>query len=72
MKDMLDKIVQIEKRYVELGQTLSDPNVIADYNKFRDLSKQRMNLCIALKCFSDTVWQVHFIIILQNYFFPYR
>ena len=30
---MLDKIIQIEKKYVELGQTLSDPNVIADYNK---------------------------------------
>ena len=44
MKDMLDKIVQIEKRYVELGQTLSDPNVIADYNKFRDLSKQRKSM----------------------------
>ena len=44
MKDMLDKIVQIEKRYVELGETLSDPNVIADYNKFRDLSKQRKSM----------------------------
>ena len=44
MKDMLDKIVQIEKKYVELGQTLSDPNVIADYNKFRDLSKQRKSM----------------------------
>lgn len=44
MKDMLDKIVQIEKKYVELGQTLSDPDVIADYNKFRDLSKQRKSM----------------------------
>ena len=35
MKDMLDKIIQIEKKYVELGETLSDPNVIADYNKFQ-------------------------------------
>ena len=41
MKDMLDKIIQIEKRYNELGETLSDPAVIQDYNKFRDLSKQR-------------------------------
>ena len=41
---MLDKIVQIEKKYVELGETLSDPNVIADYNKFRDLSKQRKSM----------------------------
>lgn len=44
MKDMLDKILQIEKNYVELGETLSDPNVIQDYNKFRDLSKQRKSM----------------------------
>ncbi len=41
MKDMLDKIKKIEEKYKELGITLSDPDVIADYNKFRDLSKQR-------------------------------
>ena len=41
MKDMLDKIKKIEEKYKELGVTLSDPDVIADYNKFRDLSKQR-------------------------------
>ena len=44
MKDMLDKILQIEKKYIELGQTLSDPAVIQDYNKFRDLSKQRKSM----------------------------
>lgn len=41
MKDMLDKILQIEEKYQELGQILSDPAVIQDYKKFRDLSKQR-------------------------------
>lgn len=41
MKDMIDKIKKIEEKYKELGVTLSDSNVIADYNKFRDLSKQR-------------------------------
>ena len=41
MKDMLDKILQIEEKYTELGKILSDPEVIADYEKFRDLSKQR-------------------------------
>lgn len=41
MKDMLDKILQIEKKYMELGEILSKPEVIQDYNKFRDLSKQR-------------------------------
>ena len=44
MKDMLDKILQIEQRYKELGETLSDPAVIQDYNKFRDLSKQRKSM----------------------------
>ena len=44
MKDMLDKILQVEKRYNELGVTLSDPAVIQDYNKFRDLSKQRKSM----------------------------
>lgn len=44
MKDMLEKILQIEKNYIELGQTLSDPAVIQDYNKFRDLSKQRKSM----------------------------
>ena len=41
---MLDKILQIEKKYNELGVILSDPAVIQDYNKFRDLSKQRKSM----------------------------
>ena len=44
MKDMLDQILQIEKKYNELGVILSDPAVIQDYNKFRDLSKQRKSM----------------------------
>lgn len=44
MQDMLDKIIQIEKNYIELGQTLSDPAVIQDYEKFRTLSKQRKSM----------------------------
>ena len=44
MKDMLEKILQIEKKYIELGETLSDPEVIQDYNRFRDLSKQRKSM----------------------------
>ena len=35
------KIKAIEEKYTELGTILSDPDVIADYEKFRDLSKQR-------------------------------
>ena len=41
---MLEKILQIEKKYNELGETLSDPEVIQDYNRFRDLSKQRKSM----------------------------
>ena len=41
MEEMLDKILKIEEKYIELGQILSDPEVIQDYKKFRDLSKQR-------------------------------
>ena len=44
MKDMMDKILQIEKKYNELGVTLSDPAVIQDYNRFKDLSKQRKSM----------------------------
>ena len=44
MNDMLDKIQKIEQRYKELGLTLSNPDVIADYEKFRDLSKQRKQM----------------------------
>jgi len=41
MKDMLDKILHIEEKYTELGQILSQPETIHDYNKFKELSKQR-------------------------------
>lgn len=44
MKDMLDKIIQIEKNFIELGETLSDPAVIQDYKKFKELSKQRKSM----------------------------
>ena len=44
MKDMMDKILQIEKKYNELGVTLSDPEVIQDYNRFKELSKQRKSM----------------------------
>ncbi len=41
MEEMLEKILQIENKYIELGQILSDPEVIQDYNRFKALSKQR-------------------------------
>ena len=44
MKDMLEKIKSIEKSYNDLGVTLSDPEVIQDYNKFKQLSKKRQSM----------------------------
>ena len=41
---MFEKVEQIEKKYQELGVTLSKPEVIQDYEKFRDLSKQRKTM----------------------------
>lgn len=41
MNDMLEKIKQIEKNYIELGILLSDPNTASDYEKFKELSKKR-------------------------------
>ncbi|MBP7211753.1 peptide chain release factor 1 [bacterium] len=41
MEDMIAQIEQIEKKYVELGETLSKPEIIQDYEKFKTLSKQR-------------------------------
>lgn len=53
MKDMLDKILQIEKKYKELGETLSDPAVIQDYKRFRDLSKQRKSMEETVQLYYD-------------------
>jgi len=44
MKDMLGKIKDIEKTYIELGETLSDPKVIQDYVEFKRLSKARKSM----------------------------
>ncbi|EKE03447.1 MAG: hypothetical protein ACD_20C00203G0020 [uncultured bacterium] len=52
MKDMLEKIKDIEKTYTELGEKLSDPATIQDYNEFKKLSKTR-------KSMEDTVETFH-------------
>lgn len=41
---MFEKVERIEKRYQELGVVISKPEVIQDYEKFRDLSKQRKTM----------------------------
>lgn len=44
MEGMLDKIKNIEKSYTELGEKLSDPEVIKDYEEFKKLSKARKSM----------------------------
>ncbi len=41
---MFEKVEQIEKKYQELGAIIQKPEVIQDYEKFRDLSKQRKTM----------------------------
>ena len=41
---MFEKVEQLEKRYQELGEILSKQETINDYEKFRDLSKQRKTM----------------------------
>src|SRR5574344_1786993 len=53
MKDMLDKIEKIEKKYIELGETLSKPEVIQDYNNFKTLSKQRKAMEETVELYHD-------------------
>jgi len=44
MNDIVEQIRQIEEKYTELGKTLSDPEVIQDYNRFKELSKQHKSM----------------------------
>ncbi len=44
MKNMLDKIISIEKSYEELGVKLSDPETIKDFEEFKKLSKTRKSM----------------------------
>ncbi len=41
---MREKLAQIEQRYLELGSMLSDPEVISNRNKLRDLSVEHSEL----------------------------
>jgi len=52
MEEMLDKILKIEEKYIELGEILSKPEIIQDYNKFRDLSKQRKSMESTVELFN--------------------
>jgi len=42
--DLLEKLAGIEARYEELNNSMSDPAVIADYTRLRDVGQERMAL----------------------------
>ena len=42
---MLNRLEQIEKRYIELGNLLSDPKIISDQESFQRYGKEHSSLC---------------------------
>lgn len=54
MKDSIRKKLEtLNERYEELGHLLSDPDVIADQNKFREFSKEYSQLEPVVKAFGE-------------------
>ena len=44
MDKLFDRLQMLEDRYEELGELLSDPDVIADTKRFMELSKEMADL----------------------------
>ncbi len=51
-KSLLQKLKKISYRYQELGGMLSDPTIINDQNRFRELSKEYAGLEAVVSCFN--------------------
>ncbi|MCV6625957.1 MAG: peptide chain release factor 1, partial [Cellvibrionaceae bacterium] len=51
-QSILDKLEHLQERYEEVGALLSDPEVIGDQNRFRELSKEYAELEPVVKCYS--------------------
>jgi len=51
-ESLLVKLEHLSERYEEIGHLLSDPEVIGDQNKFRDLSKEYAELEDVVKAFA--------------------
>ena len=41
---MFERLENVEKKYQELTEKLSDPNIINDYNQVKALSKEQRDL----------------------------
>jgi peptide chain release factor 1 len=50
---ILSKLDHLAERYEEVGALLSDPDIIGDQNKFRELSKEYAELEPLVKCYQD-------------------
>ncbi len=50
---ILQKLESLRDRYEEVGHLLSDPDVISDQDKFRNLSKEYAELEEVAKAYSD-------------------
>ena len=56
MKDSVKvKLQTLSERYEEIGHLLSDPDVIGDQNKFRELSKEYAEIEPVVKAFEEFV-----------------
>ncbi|MGH1440204.1 MAG: peptide chain release factor 1 [Cellvibrionaceae bacterium] len=54
MKDSIRlKLETLQERYVEVGALLSDGDIIADQNRFRELSREYAELEPVVKCFDE-------------------
>ncbi len=49
---ILEKLDNLQERYIEVAALLSDADTIADQNRFRDLSKEYAELEPVVKCYS--------------------
>jgi peptide chain release factor 1 len=48
---ILSKLATLQKRYQEIGSLLSEPKIMSDQNKFRNLSKEYAQLEPIVKCY---------------------
>ena len=51
--DLLEKMAGIESRYEELNTLMSDPAVLGDYNRLREVGQERMNLVPIVEAYRE-------------------
>ncbi len=51
--DLLEKLAGIDSRYEELNTLMSDPAVLGDYNRLREVGQERMNLVPIVEAYRE-------------------